>query len=64
MVHDKSAGGEGRSINFMDCVSDYFKTQQLDADNTLTCESCGKQNRSQIHFKIKTRKFNKPLTTA
>lgn len=56
MVQKKSASGDGHTINFMDCVSDYFKTQQLDADNTLTCESCGRHNRSEIQFKIKTRK--------
>ena len=45
-------------INFRDCLADYFATHTLDPENTLTCEACGKANRSEIQFKIKTRKLS------
>jgi ubiquitin C-terminal hydrolase len=49
--------GNDKTINFSDCLDDYFKTHLLDADNCLTCEACGKQNRSEIKFKLKSCKW-------
>jgi ubiquitin C-terminal hydrolase len=33
-----------KTINFKDCMDDYFKKHHLDTENQLTCEACDKHH--------------------
>lgn len=41
------------TVNFFDCIDDFFKSDVLDSENKLRCQSCKMLNRSQIRFRVK-----------
>ena len=56
-----TSGHDYTSINFYDCIADYFKSTTLDTDNLLRCEFCNKANRSSIQYRMKTCKYKLTL---
>eukprot|EP00347_Sterkiella_histriomuscorum_P016052 403354669 len=40
-------------VDFLDCISEFFKTDILDEQNKYHCQSCGRLSKAQTRFRMK-----------
>jgi len=40
-------------VRLEDCITDFFKTENLDKDNLLFCENCQIKSTAQMRFRMK-----------
>ena len=40
-------------IQLNDCIADYFKTETMDEDNKLTCDTCKEKTVHEMKFRVK-----------